>query len=401
MAATLSRATLDQFLWRRNIPTSAPVPAPLPAAKSPAVSCLAEDLDMFRPQAVQGVTAGSRLMMPAHLQGTGNRGGLSTWLATRKADSDRRREGDEREEKGRWLAGRAVASTSTTASRKGSEARREEVKRGLLRAWAGDNSDTKKAEKMEIVKASYAGPLSVAPHAQMQIHCKRIEPEETSVPQPGTDNIDAKRPTNVPARNVIIMPPMGRFEANMQAAAKRNVWLTTQMKEEKEVPTVPITGPPRAEVLRRSLLSAWGGAKEKTPEVRNKPNEPAEATRAEVLRESLLGAWAGSSAPPAAQWVEVPNLDRSPSRADTLRVALLSSWRQEVPIVKKTPDTASLADQTMMMSLSEEPEQSWESMDGASSEASIITLDTVTDTSEDFDDFSDMKLELCQWISEK
>ena len=380
--------------------TSAPVPASLPAAKSPVLSCPAEDLDMFRPQAVQGGTAGSRLMMPAHLQGTGNRGGLSTWLATRKAESDRRREGDEREEKGRWLAGRSVSSSNTTTSRKGSEARREEVKRGLLRAWAGDNSETKVAEKMEIVKASYAGGLSTAPHAQMQIHCKTIEPEESSITQPGKDDIDAKKPTSVPARNGIMMP-MARFEANMQAAAKRNVWLTTQMKEEKEVPTAPVTGPPRAEVVRRSLLSAWGGAKEKTSEARNEPNEPTEATRAEVLRESLLGAWAGSPAPPAAQRVEVPALDRSPSRADILRVALLSSWRQEVPMVKKRADTASLADQTMMMSLSEEPEQSWESMDGASSEASIITLDTVTDNSEDFDDFSDMKLELCQWISEK
>lgn len=400
MAVTLSRATLDQFLWRRNIPQSAPVPAALPAAKAPAVSCLAEDLDMFRPQEVQRGSAGSRLVMPAHLQVTGNRGGLSTWLATRKAESDRRREGEDREEKGRWLAGRAVASSSTTTSRKGSEARREEVKRGLLRAWAGDNSESKVAEKMEIVKASYAGPLSIAPHAQMQIHCKRIETKETSIPQPGKDNIDAKKPTSVPASNVIMMP-MARFEANMQAAAKRNLWLTIQMKEEKEVPTAPITGPPRAEVLRRSLLSAWGGAKDEMPEVRNEPNELAEATRAEVVRESLLGAWAGSAAPPAAQRVEVPNLDRNPSRADTLRVALLSSWRQEVPMVKKTPDTASLADQTMMMSLSEEPEQSWESMDGASSEASIVTLDTVTDNSEDFDDFSDMKLELCQWISQK
>merc|ERR1712172_210413 len=84
MTSVFPRAVMDQLAWRPRVPMTPLGPSGLP-----------HDLERFRPverEEVQVVTS-SRIELPVMLRASAmDRGGLHTWLATRKADADKKRE---------------------------------------------------------------------------------------------------------------------------------------------------------------------------------------------------------------------------------------------------------------------------------------------------------------------
>jgi len=117
MTSVFPRAVLDQLAWRPRVPMTPLGPSGLP-----------HDLERFRPverEEVQ-VVAASRIEMPVMLRASPmDRGGLHTWLATRKAESDKKREEEE------------VASNPWLAKRSQPERKKKRKQRPQSRAQAG------------------------------------------------------------------------------------------------------------------------------------------------------------------------------------------------------------------------------------------------------------------------
>ena len=427
MAVVIPRSVMDQFQWRRRTTEVFPAPS-VPAA------ILSKDVEAFRPKE-SGPAAKAKVVLPFMLQGgVGARGGLNTWLATRKAESDKRiAENDIAEvTPNKWLAGgrnlpysgcsRAAAvregllkarqlkereETITSREKQASPQMtkkavdlKSSVRMGLLQAWSGEKPVriTEKMQTLEIVRtevthSGLTGPKWMGERYQSKTN-HQMEPWAPASPCP---------PKAVWQQRVAASPShMARNYASIYSAAERNGWLSTPQRIEKQgtdkqgdanhshtAADGGARNPSHGETLRKALLCAWDGkaVDERVPPL----PEQAAPSPAEALRRSLLNAWdksASTEVPHDAVREPVKSIGSSPSRAETLRLALLSAWKPEGATQHPDPAMTS-ADQ----------EESWSAMDDSCSEASIMTLDTVTDISEDFDDFSDMKHELCQWIS--
>jgi len=378
MTSVFPRAVLDQLAWRPRVPMTPLGPSGLP-----------HDLERFRPverEEVQ-VVAASRIEMPVMLRASPmDRGGLHTWLATRKAESDKKRE-EEEVASNPWLAKRSqperkkeeAAGTKQSSSRLASPvcekmassvqgSVKEKLRQDLLKAWSGGE------------KAA-------------------VEPRRLPEPSVPVGASWCQLEGDLARTNLEKIHPMGRMRAEMQAAAQRS-WLARPdvkvQRKEEESSKAEESKETRAMALRKSLLSAWG-SQEPEVEVTKKMNEvslsapaaPNSSTTVNVVKPSALPS--GCGRPLLAAWTsgQCPSKEPSikePSIKETRR-CLLSSW---------TSGTSSDASSLEIV----ENQDANISMDDAASEASIVTLDTVTDDSDDFDDFSDMKHELCQWISQ-
>ena len=98
------------------------------------------------------------------------------------------------------------------------------------------------------------------------------------------------------------------------------------------------------------------------------------------------------------------------SLAETLKKSLMNIKVEKPASPMKTSLSENLRESLLNLSTYDDEESKSESldnwiMDDNQSEASIITLDTITDSvdmdMEDFDDFNDMEHELSMWISKE
>jgi len=376
MTSVFPRAVMDQLAWRPRVPMTPLAPSGLP-----------HDLERFRPverEEVQ-VVPSSRIEMPVMLRASPmDRGGLHTWLATRKAESDKKREEEVATASNPWLAKSSQPEkkkeegatkvrqnssrlASPVCEEKASSVQgsvKEKLRQDLLKAWSGGE------------KAA-------------------VEPRRVPEPSVPVGTMSSQSEGDFAPINLEKIHPMGRMRAEMQAAAQRS-WLARPdvkvQRNEEESSKAEESKETRALALRKSLLSAWG-RQESEVEVSKKMDEvslsapaaPNSSTTVNVDKPSALPI--GCGRPLLAAWTSgrCP-IKELPSMKETRR-SLLSSW---------TSGTSSHASSLEIV----ENQDANNSMDDAASEASIVTLDTITDDSDDFDDFSDMKHELCQWISQ-
>jgi len=378
MTSVFPRAVMDQLAWRPRVPMTPLGPSGLP-----------HDLERFRPverEEVQ-VVPSSRIEMPVMLRASPmDRGGLHTWLATRKAESDKKREEEVAAASNPWLAKSSQPEKKKEESAtKGSQSSsrlaspvcekmgrsvqgsiKEKLRQDLLKAWSGG--------EQAAVEPSRLPEPSVAVGAMSSQQVGDFAPI----------NLEAIHPINLEA-----IHPMGRMRAEMQAAAQRT-WLARPdvkvQRNEEESSKAEESKETKALALRMSLLSAWGRQgpeselSKKKDEVSLSAPAALNSSTVNVDKPSVLPS--GCGRPLLAAWTSGQCPIKEPSIQETRR-CLLSSW---------TSGTSSLE--------IVENEDANNIMDDAASEASIVTLDTVTDDSDDFDDFSDMKHELCQWISQ-
>merc|ERR1719234_1740328 len=191
-----------------------------------------------------------------------DRGGLHTWLATRKADAGKKREEEVAAAASNpWLAKRSqparaekkkedlVSSSQSSSSRLASPvceemassvqgSLKEKLRQDLLKAWSGgEKVEPRKVAEPSIAVAATMSSRVVADFAPVSL--------ET-------------------------IHPMGRMRAEMQAAAQRT-WLATAtatarpdgkvQRNEEESSNSEEIKETKALALRKSLLSAWGGQK--------------------------------------------------------------------------------------------------------------------------------------------
>merc|ERR1712212_899303 len=122
MTSVFPRAVMDQLAWRPRVPMTPLAPSGLP-----------HDLERFRPverEEVQ-VVPSSRIEMPVMLRASPmDRGGLHTWLATRKAESDKKREASQ-------SSSRLPSSTCEEMASSVQGSIKEKLRQDLLKAWSG------------------------------------------------------------------------------------------------------------------------------------------------------------------------------------------------------------------------------------------------------------------------
>jgi len=376
MTSVFPRAVMDQLAWRPRVPMTPLGPSGFP-----------HDLERFRPverEEVQVMPA-SRIEMPVMLRASPmDRGGLHTWLATRKAESDKKREEEEvATASNPWLAKRSQPAQPEKKKEASQSSSRlpNPVSEELPTSVQGS---IKEKLRQDLLKA-WSGPEAKAP----------VEPRR--VPETPVAVAKSSRQVEDFARiKLEAIHPMGRMRAEMQAAAQRT-WLASRpdgkvhQRNEEESSKSEEIKETRALALRKSLLSAWG-RQEPEAEMTKKMDEvslsvPAVAnfSTVNVDKPSVMPI-AGCGRPLLAAWTSGQCPIKEPSMKETRR-SLLSSW------------TSGTSSDMSSLEIVENRDAN-NSMDDAASEASIVTLDTITDDSDDFDDFSDMKHELCQWISQ-
>jgi len=473
---------MDQFLWRK-----------MPELDSVAV---------IKPQG-QGAEK-PKVVLPSLL--CRDRTGLGTWLATRKADSDRRCAGKEVAVANQWLANPPKAPVSPRDKAKTGPLAAE-VREGLLRAWHGDNTPTQ-APNTESSESKNLQPQGDFLRAQVREGLLRAgqgqhddlvaweglagcvpqhlaqssEGSQSQVSQPeGDSGLKASVrlgllrawagpcQAGAPHESPVPVLPNGQVRTQLLRTWSNNqtspsdqetltdIWVSssapapaqtrhlslsqdsvapgcraTQVKEALlrtwEVQPTSNQGRPEplvagdqaqemievkggkspAEDLKEALLNSWDG--------KRKPQE-GKPSHAQALRESLLNSW------DCANDIETP---KATPHEGSLKKTLMDSWssssmepNQAAKNVEKTKvedqmnekgEEASIVEKMRQSLLNlnqegaeeQEQEQAWITLeDGASEEdgASIVTLDTLTDISDDYDDFSDMKHELSQWVA--
>ena len=327
-----------------------------------------------------------------------DRGGLQTWLATRKAESDKKREEEVGVEMFVTVSSLMLSSQVVTASNPWLAKRQPAQSEKKKEASPSSNrlpspvseelgssvqGSIKEKLRQDLLKA-WSGPEAKAP-----VELRRVPEPLVAV---GAKPVEGFAPINLKG-----IHPMGRMRAEMQAAAQRT-WLASSrpdgkvQENEEESSKKEEIKETRALALRKSLLSAWGG-QEPEAEVAKKMDEvslsvPAASNSSTVNVDKPSVPLAGCGRPLLAAWTSGQCPIKERGMKETRR-SLLSSW---------TPGTSSSSDMSSLEIV--ENLDANNSMDDAASEASIVTLDTITDDSDDFDDFSDMKHELCQWISQ-
>merc|ERR1711971_343438 len=274
MTSVFPRTVMDQLAWRPRVPMTPLGPSGLP-----------HDLERFRPverEEVQ-VVASSRIELPVMLRASPmDRGGLHTWLATRKADADKKRE--------------------------------EEVAAAASNPWLAKSSQPARAEKKkeELVSVSQSSSSRLASSEEM------------------TSSVQGSLKEKI--------HPMGRMRAEMQAAAQRT-WLTTAtatarpdgevQRNEEESSKAEEIKETKALALRKSLLSAWGGQKPEAEVCQNLDEvsvfSPAAPNSSTVNVDKPDAMPVGCGRPLLAAWTS----GQCPIKETTInetRRSLLSSW---------------------------------------------------------------------------
>lgn len=269
----------------------------------------------------------------------------STWLSTRKAESDKKQTEKENSRENPWLASGAELSATDLAT---------SVREGLLRATTTPTNNT------------------------LPNNCRLAE--ETRVPLPISEDIDDKaeddvlmvdEPSSLPA-----MVRMGLLRAGSVSVSPK-----TQLQDAKK----PRPWAPKslAEEVKIGLLKAGTGLKHETNS-----------------QEDLVPVTVGT---------EEPDLDAGKSLesfADSLRRSFMniSITSQPSTTGESTPSGGLQENSDFIReAYKQESLDAWIMDDNQSEDASIITLDTTNDSDvmDDFDDFKDIEQELTMWISKQ
>merc|ERR1712106_305109 len=268
----------------------------------------------------------------------------STWLSTRKAESDKKQSEKEKTDDNPWLVKGGAMSAVDLAST---------VRVGLLRAGTVQVVATSE-EKMED-KVESRIPLPMTEEV--------FVPEKTEEEEKQTSLSAQVKMGLMRAGSISIQPEVGKPSV-----------------ENKPKPWAPKS---LAEQVRIGLLKAGGQVKD-------------EASDAQVTVEETLEEEDEKESSP----------DHQESLAETLKKSLMNIKVEQPVSPLKTSIADNLRKSLLDISSSDAEESKSESlkkslMDDNQSEASIVTLDTITDSldMEDFDDFEDMEHELSMWIT--
>merc|ERR1712025_1478435 len=248
----------------------------------------------------------------------------STWLSTRKAESDKKQTEKENTKPNPWLVTRDLAATNLASS----------VREGLLRAGNMETSTTLTDTKESRVPL----PISEEVREIAEIDVKMEE-----------------EPQSLPA-----MVRVGLLRAGSVSLPPR-----TQPQDSKS--SRPWAPKSLAEEVKIGLLKSVRGFDK---EIVSDESNVSDAEVSEGPVESI---------------------------ADALRRSFMNiSMNSETTVGTKTASPENLPEESREESL-----DAWILDDGQSEGASIITLDTLTDSDdmEDFDDFKDIEYELSMWIS--
>jgi len=250
----------------------------------------------------------------------------STWLSTRKAESDKKQTEKENTKPNPWLvAGEDLGATNLASS----------VREGLLRAGNMETSATLTDTKESRV------PLPISEEvSEIAENDVKMEDEPQSLPA---------------------MVRMGLLRAGSVSLPPR-----TQPQDSKS--SRPWAPKSLAEEVKIGLLKSVRGFDK---EIDSDESKVFDAEVSEGPRESI---------------------------ADALRRSFMniSIYSETTTVGVKTASPENLPEESREESL-----DAWILDDGQSEGASIITLDTLTDSDdmEDFDDFKDIEDELSMWIS--
>jgi len=264
----------------------------------------------------------------------------STWLSTRKAESDKKQTEKENSRENPWLATGAELSATDLAT---------SVREGLLRATAMPTNNTL--------------------------------PEETRVPLPISEDVGDKakeevvmddEPTSLPA-----MVRVGLLRAGSVSMPPK-----TQIPDAKQ--SRPWAPKSLAEEVKSGLLKAGAGFKHETD------SQEDLVPVIDGIQELDVGS-AGKSQESFADSLRRSFMNISiTSQPSTTRESTQSGSLQEnSDLIREAYKQESL--------------DAWIMDDNQSEGASIITLDTANDSDEmdDFDDFKDIEQELTMWISKQ
>ena len=269
----------------------------------------------------------------------------STWLSTRKAESEKKQAEKEKEEENPWLVKGDEKSAIDLAS---------SVREGLIRAGNTKAEDDCKedfesriplpmTEEFPLTKISEEEVKAASQPSSLsaQVKLGLLRAGSTSLPTPVDKHPVQKQPKPWAPKSLFGLLRAGgelKKEAVMEEDSV-TIEQTVEQEVGKESSTVPLES--LAETLKKSLMNIKV----------EKPASPMKTSISENLRESLLN---------------LSTYDDEESKSESL-----DNWI----------------------------------MDDNQSEASIITLDTITDSvdmdMEDFDDFNDMEHELSMWISKE
>eukprot|EP00090_Calanus_glacialis_P045371 TRINITY_DN8384_c0_g1_i4.p1 TRINITY_DN8384_c0_g1~~TRINITY_DN8384_c0_g1_i4.p1 ORF type:complete len:332 (-),score=128.96 TRINITY_DN8384_c0_g1_i4:199-1194(-) len=270
----------------------------------------------------------------------------STWLSSRKAESEKKQAEKEKDEENPWLVKGGEKSAIDLA---------RTVREGLIRAGnIKAEDDFKKdsesriplpmTEKLIIIEKSEeeVTAASQPPSLSAQVKLGLLRAGSVSLPPPGDKHPVHKQPKPWAPKSLVEGLLRAGGELKKEVVMDNDsvtVEETLEPEVEKESSTVPLES--LAETLKKSLMNIKV----------EKPASPMKTSLSENLRESLLN---------------LSTYDDEESKSESL-----DNWI----------------------------------MDDNQSEASIITLDTITDSvdmdMEDFDDFNDMEHELSMWISKE
>merc|ERR1719370_1498000 len=139
-----SDIAMDQWIYNRaELSTTSPSPSPSSLLFSAMNSFHPKtnlDLSNYRTQVSQD-SEGVRFKLPSHLSRT-DRAGLGSWLATRKAESDKKHSLRGEDGSRRWLQGNTANVTSQGE-------RLRAVREGLLRARDGGRIDRERDQEKQ------------------------------------------------------------------------------------------------------------------------------------------------------------------------------------------------------------------------------------------------------------
>jgi len=275
-----------------------------------------------------------RVLWPAILSSD-----CSTWLSTRKAESDKKQTEKENSRENPWLAtGGEILATDLASS----------VREGLLRAASMPSNNCRLAE-------------------------------ETRVPLPISEEIGDKAEDDVvmddDASSLPEMVKMGLLRAG---SVPLSVSPRTQLQDTKK--SQPWAPKSLAQEVKIGLLRAGGGFKYEDP-------SEEDLLPAAVMTEEPVGS-AG---------------EPTESFADALRRSFMNiSITSQTSTISGSASPGGLQENSDLLR-DEQKQESLDAwiIDDQSEGASIITLDTVNDSDDmdDFDDFKDIEQELTMWIS--
>merc|ERR1711892_1260700 len=275
----------------------------------------------------------------------------STWLSTRKAESDKKHTENENTEVNPWLVKGGQKSAIDLAS---------SVREGLLRA--GKMNDMYSSDDEWGIVAESRLPLPISEDIP-----KALKTEEFEEVDSQTLSISAQVKMGLLRAGSVSLPPAPEIH---QPKKESKPWKPKSLAEEVKLGLLRAGGQLKNEInLDEDEVSL---TIEETIEPEFEPATVPLESLAETLRKSFMNIT-----------IEQPATPMKASFAENLRESLLNQ-------------PTSTAEDSKSESL-----DNWIMDDNQSEGASIITLDTITDSvdMEDFDDFKDMEHELSMWIS--